>query len=105
MPPASGTWPWRVRFIGPHDARQLRRRVEPGERGIEAPSAVMDHPQLPRLTASSFSGRTAIEHLRGLTERLVGCMVDFHWGRSVGTARNCSPSPPQDAIEIADTLH
>ena len=36
---------------------------------------------------------------------LVGCMVDFHWGRSVGTARNCSPSPPQDAIEIADTLH
>ena len=27
------------------------------------------------------------------TAILVGCMVDFHWDRSVGTARNCSVAP------------
>jgi hypothetical protein len=42
---------------------------------------------------------------RPSTQTLVGCRVDFHRVRSVGTARNCSPSPPQDATEIADTLH
>ena len=75
------------------------RSSRPSSRRTEAPS------RCHRRRARAVRSRSACRpHARPVATSWDVWSIST-WGRSVGTARNCSPSRPQDAIEIADTLH